>query len=136
MSTVPSAFSTPVLTLSATVGEVVSGRRRERERCRRTFANMAVEGVDDYGNSWSRHFSGLWVRREDGGSLGVVVGIFILRSIERPERLRSFNRISRISSSTMITEPPFFFRLFHPRSILSRGKTSHIRHLKAVHAAQ
>ena len=55
MLALPPAPSTPDLTLSATVGEDVSERRRESEGDGLTLGNMAVEGVDDDGDPWRRH---------------------------------------------------------------------------------
>jgi hypothetical protein len=51
----PPADSTPTLMSLATIGEEVSERRRASGRERPTPGNMAVEGVDDDCDSWSRH---------------------------------------------------------------------------------
>jgi len=108
---VPPAASTPDLTLSATVGEDVSERIRENERGELTLGNMAVEGVDDDGNPWRRHF----VDSELGEkmlerTLGTREYLYrVCLSVELRQRPCDW-------LISLMTEPGVIFRTFHPRS--------------------
>ena len=55
MAAEPPAASRPDLTLSATVGEDMSGRGAMGARGELTLGDVAVHGVNDDGNPWRRH---------------------------------------------------------------------------------